>query len=56
MTQKSIPDLICEKFKGILDKDKLFEGLSEELFSKITQKKVDRKEIEKLLKGEEDED
>jgi len=56
MTQKTIPELIFDKFLEQLSKDNLFKGISKQLFSIIKQEKCSKTEIEYLLNKVENED
>lgn len=56
MTQKSVPDLIYDKFAESVGKDDLFDGISDDLLKQIRERKKSEKEISNLLGKGKDED
>ena len=56
MVQKSVSDLILDKFAESIKKDDLFVGISDELTILVREKRHSKSGIEKLLKGKQDED
>ena len=56
MTQKSVPDLIYDKFAEFVGRDSLFSGISEDLLKQVCAKKKSEKEISNLLSKGKDED
>ena len=56
MSQKSVPDLIFDKFAEYVRNDGLFNGVSDNLITLIRKKKPNKTEIEKLLREKQDED
>ena len=54
MIQKSVPDLILDKFAGSIEKDDLFGEISGDLIALVRERKG-RAMIEKLLRKEQDE-
>jgi len=56
MVQKSVTDLVFDRFAESIEKDDLFRGLSTDLISLVRQKKASKAEIKRLLKGKGDED
>jgi hypothetical protein len=55
-SQKSVSDLIFDKFAEYVRKDRLFDGVSEDLITLVRKKKPNKSEIEKLLRKTQDED
>ena len=56
MIQKSVPDLIYDKFAESVSKDVLFNDISDDLLEQIRAKKKSEKEISSLLnKGKNEE-
>ena len=49
MTQKSVPDLIYDKFAESVSKDTLFDAISDDLLKQVRAKKKSEKEISSLL-------
>lgn len=49
MTQKTVSDLIFDKFAESIEKDDLFKEISKDLISLVREKKCSKAEIEKLL-------
>lgn len=56
MDQKSVSDLILEKFAENIKKDELSAGISEDLIALVSQKKHGKSDIKKMLRRERDED
>ena len=56
MSQKSVLDLIFDKFAEYVGNDGLFDGVSDNLITLVREKKPSKTEIEKLLRGKQDED
>lgn len=56
MDQKSVSDLILEKFAENIKKDELSAGISEDLIALVSQKKHSKSDIKKMLRRERDED
>lgn len=56
MTQKSVPDLIYDKFAEFVSKDTLFNAISDDLLKQVRAKKKSEKEISSLLSKGENED
>jgi len=54
--QKSVSDLILEKFTENIKKDELFAGISEDLIALVSQKRQSKSDIKKMLRREQDED
>lgn len=55
MVQKSVSDLIFDKFAESIKKDGLFGGISDDLVALARRKRPSKSEIEKLLRGKQDE-
>lgn len=49
MNQKSVPDLIYDKFAESVSRDALFNGISDDLLKQVRVKKKSEKEISSLL-------
>lgn len=56
MTQKSVPDLIYDKFAESISKDTLFNGITDDLLKQVRAKKKSEKEISSLLSKDKNED
>jgi hypothetical protein len=56
MAQKSVPDLIYDKFAEFVGQDSLFSGISDDLMKQVRAKKKSEKEISNLLSKGKDED
>jgi len=56
MDQKSVTDLVFDKFAESIEKDELFRGVSTDLVALIRQKKASKAAIKRLLKGKGNED
>jgi len=56
MIQKSVPDLIYDKFEELVGEDSLFNGISDDLLKHVRTKKKSEKEITNLLSKGKDED
>lgn len=56
MSQKSVPELIYDKFAEFVGQDTLFKGISGDLVIQIRAKKKSEKEISNLLSKVKDED
>ncbi|MEM2112313.1 MAG: hypothetical protein QXX08_10645 [Candidatus Bathyarchaeia archaeon] len=52
MNQKSVTDLIFDRFAESIEKDDLFKGISADLVALVLQKRANKAEIMKILKGE----
>lgn len=55
MTQKSVPDLIYDKFAESVNKDAQFNGISNDLLKQVRAKKKSEKEISAVLSKGKDE-
>ena len=55
MIEKSVPDLIYDKFAESINKDLLFNGIFDDLLKQIRAKKKSEKEISSLLSKDKDE-
>lgn len=55
MEQKSVSDLIFDKFAGSLVKDDLFKGISAELDAFVRGKKCIKTELQNILKKKQNE-
>lgn len=55
MGSKKVSDLIIDKFAENIEKDDLFENISEELVTMFKERKHSKDEIENLLKKKQDE-
>lgn len=55
MGSKKVSDLIIDKFAENIEKDDLFENISEELVTMLKERKHSKDEIENLLKKKQDE-
>lgn len=55
MVQKSVSDLIFDKFAESIKKDGLFVGISDDLAALARQKRPSKSEIERLLRRKQDE-
>jgi len=55
MPQKSVPDLIFDKFAEYVKNDGLFKGVSDDLVALVREKKPSKTKIEKLLREKQDE-
>lgn len=55
MEQKSVSDLIFDKFFGSLAKDDLFKGISAELDAFVRGKKCNKTELQNILKKKQNE-
>ena len=49
-SQKSVPNLIFDKFAKCVKTDRLFDGVSDDLIMIVRKKKPTKSEIEKLLR------
>lgn len=56
MIQKSVPELIYDKFAEFVGKDALFTGISDDLDKQVRVKKKSEKEISTLLSKSKNED
>lgn len=56
MSQKSVSDLIFDKFAESVEKDALFKGISADLVTIVREKKSNKAELQKLLRKKQDED
>ena len=56
MVQKSVSDLIFDKFAESIKKDGLFAEISDDLIALVHQKRHSTSDIEKSLRGKQDED
>lgn len=56
MPQKSVPNLIFDKFAQYITNDGLFKGVSDDLITLVRKRKPSKTQIEKLLKEKQDED
>ena len=56
MIEKSVPDLIYDKFAESISKDALFNAISDDLLKQVRAKKKSEKEIFSLLSKGKDED
>ncbi|MFC1708450.1 hypothetical protein ACFL2J_00120 [Candidatus Omnitrophota bacterium] len=56
MTQKSVPDLIYDRFAEFVNKDALLIDISGDLLKQVRAKKKSEKEISALLSKGKDED
>jgi len=56
MPQKSVPDLIFDKFAEYIRNDGLFKEVSDDLIILARKRKPSKTEIEKLLREKQDED
>jgi hypothetical protein len=50
MVQKSVPDLIFDKFAEAVEKDDLFKGISSDLVKLVQQRRPSKAEIENILR------
>lgn len=55
MVQKSVTDLVFDKFAESIEKDDLFSEISTDLIALVRQKKTNKAEFKRLLKGNENE-
>lgn len=55
MPQKPVPDLIFDKFAEYIRNDGLFKGVSDDLITSVRKKKPSKTEVERLLRGRQDE-
>lgn len=56
MVQKSVSDLIFDKFTESIEKDVLFKGISTDLAALVRGKKRSKTEFQNLLRKKQDED
>jgi len=56
MPQKSVPNLIFDKFAEYITNDGLFKGVSDDLITLVRKRKPSKTQIEKLLREKQDED
>jgi len=56
MPQKSVPNLIFDKFAKYITNDGLFKGVSDDLITLVRKRKPSKTQIEKLLREKQDED
>jgi|GEM_PF-2412412 len=56
MIQKTVPDLIYDKFEEFVCKDSLFSGISDDLLKNVRAKKKSERDITNLLSKGKDED
>lgn len=56
MPQKSVPNLIFDKFGEYITNDGLFKGVSDDLITLVRKRKPSKTQIEKLLREKQDED
>jgi len=56
MVQKTVSDLIFDKFAGSIESDVLFKGISDNLIALIHERRHNKAELEKLLRKKQDED
>lgn len=56
MSQKSVSDLIFDEFAESVEKDSLFDGISTDLAGFVRGKKLNKVELQNLLRKKRDED
>ena len=56
MSQKSVPDLIFDRFAESIEKDVLFKGIFADLATLVRGKKHSKAELQNLLRKKQDED
>ena len=56
MEQKTVSNLIFDKFAESIERDALFKGISEDLISMVRKTKSSKAEIQKLLEKKQNED